>query len=260
MCHQAQTDMRRKEHGEGMQVIQNSALPSGISAKLATGEHPLAYLPSSGISQYAQYAKHEPIYFQGDPATRVFLVVEGKVKILCHESRRVVVDIYRSDELFGESVLARHPYRMEQAVATEPTKLMSWTQEEIERHAASSPKSATALIRFAVRRSQDFASRIESFSNDKIERRLRRALVRFAGRFGGEAEDGTVKMEALTHEFLAQYVGTSREIVSQYMSKFKRTGYLQYSRNEISLQQSALIAWQTERSKNALTQSAAATN
>jgi signal transduction histidine kinase len=133
-----------------MQAILTPTLQPGISAKSVTAEHPFEYLPGSGIRQYA---KHETIYFQGEPATRVYLVVEGKVKIVGHESRRVVVDLYRSDERFGESVLAGHAHRMEQAVAIEPTKLMSWTRDEIEKNVASSPEFATALIRFAARRS-----------------------------------------------------------------------------------------------------------
>jgi CRP-like cAMP-binding protein len=240
-----------------MQAIVNRTLHPGISSKSVSGEQPFAYLPGSTVSQYA---KHETIYFQGEPAHRVYLVVEGKVKILRHESLRVVVDVYRSHELFGESALAGQAHRMEQAVAMEPTKLISWTCEEIEKNAASSPEFATALIRFAARRSLEFAIRIESFSSEKIERRLTRALIRFAGRFGWETDDGTVRMDALTHDFLSQYVGTSREIVSHYMSRFKRAGYVQYSRYGISLHQRALIAWQTEQSAIALRQSAAQAN
>src|ERR1700683_4229270 len=110
-----------------MRAILSPTLQPGASAKSVTGQHPLAYLPGSTVSQYA---KQETIYFQGEPASRVYLVVEGKVKILCHESRRVVVDVYGSDELFGESVLAGHAHRAEEAVTIEPTKLMSWTREE----------------------------------------------------------------------------------------------------------------------------------
>jgi CRP/FNR family cyclic AMP-dependent transcriptional regulator len=218
-----------------------------------TGERLLEYLPDSNISRYA---KHEAIYFQGEPATRVYLVMEGKVKVLCHESLRVVVDVYQSDELFGESALAGHEHRMEQAVAMEPTRLMSWTRDEIEEEAATSPELALALIRFAAFRSLEFAIRIESFSCEKIERRLTRALVRFAARLGWDAGDGTVKMDALTHEFLGQYVGTSREIVTQYMNQLRRAGYLKYSRNGITLQPRALAAWQTDPATIALRRSA----
>ena len=232
-----------------MQAIQNPELQPGTPAISVSGEHPLACLPSSSISKYGS---HDTIYFRGQPATKVYLVMKGKVKILRHESLRVAVDVYRTDDFFGESVLARQPHRMDEAIAIEPTMLMSWSLEEIEENAASHPELAAALIRLVVQRSIELANRIESFATENIERRLTRALIRFAGRFGWEAEDGTVHMEAFTHEFLSQYIGTSREIVSHYMSRLKREGYLQYSRKGISLQQRALIAWQTEQSTAAL--------
>ena len=42
-------------------------------------------------------------------------------------------------------------------------------------------------------------------------------------------------MLPLTHELLSQYVGTSREVVTQYMNQFRRQGYLRYSRKSIIL-------------------------
>jgi hypothetical protein len=137
---------------------------------------------------------------------------------------------------------------MEQAVAIGPTRLMSWTHEEIEETVKLRPKLALALLQLMAGRLVEFANRIDSFSRESTEQRLRRTLVRFAGRFGSESRDGTVKMDAFTHEILSQYVGTSREIVSHYMNRFKGEGYLQYSRQEISLQPHALTAWQTAQS------------
>jgi CRP-like cAMP-binding protein len=47
-------------------------------------------------------------------------------------------------------------------------------------------------------------------------------------------------MMAMSHEFLSQYVGTSREMVTQYMLDFRRQGYILYSRKEIVLYPGAL--------------------
>lgn len=240
-----------------MQANLNPTLQPARSVKAVTLEDPLAYLP---CSQMSQYRKSEAIYSHGQPATRLYLIVEGRVKILRHESLSVVVDVYRSDELFGEWVFAGQVQHMEQAVATEPTNLMSWSHEEIHEIVRVHPKLALALLQVIARRLVGFASRIESFSRETIEQRLTRALVRFAERFGNDAGDGTVKLEAFTHEFLSQYVGTSRETVTHHMNRFKREGYLQYSRKGMSLQQNALTAWQTEQSTTALRQSAALTN
>ncbi len=203
---------------------------------------PLAFLPCSPVTRYKS---GQVVYAAGQPATRLYLIVEGRVKVSRQAAgSEIVVDVYQADEFFGEAALASQGNRMERAVTLENVRLMSWSREEIEEHATMRPKLGLALLQLMVRRSVDFSSRIESFSGESVSQRLTRALVRFAGRFGKEGEDGSVSMAALTHELLSQYVGTSREIVTHHMSQFRREGYLQYSRDGISLYQRALAEWQ----------------
>jgi CRP/FNR family cyclic AMP-dependent transcriptional regulator len=241
-----------------MHAALNPTVLPAVSVKPSTLEDPLAYLACSAISEYR---KGEAIYTHGQSSTGIYLVVKGKVKILRQTSRAgVVVDVYGPDEFFGESALAGQAHRTEEAVALERTNLMSWSREEIEENLALRPKLATALLQLVVSRSLEFVERIERFSVESIERRLARTLVRFAWRFGGEAGDGALTMDAFTHKVLSQYVGTSREIVTHYMSQFRREGYVQYSRKVIALRQRALIEWQTAPPTAALKQSAALAN
>src|ERR1700678_2979656 len=201
----------------------------GISISMAPApqstplEDPLAHLPCSTI---LEYRKGQTIYSQDQPSTSIYLVIDGKVKVcrLAEDGRQVVVDIYQPDEFFGESAFVGESQRSEVAVALESTKLMIWTINEIEDIATRRPKLAIALLQLLVQRSMDFGSRIESFSVDNIARRLARALIRFSERLGQETEDGSVQMIPFTHELLSQYVGTSREIVTHYMNKFRRQG------------------------------------
>ena len=60
---------------------------------------------------------------------------------------------------------------------------------------------------------------------------------------GDPEEDGSVRMLPLTHELLSEDVGTTREIVSQYMNQFRKQGYLQYSRKGIVLHRDAFQNW-----------------
>jgi CRP-like cAMP-binding protein len=159
------------------------------------------------------------------------------------DGRQVVVDIYQPDEFFGESALLNLPHRSEQAVALDNTSLMGWSAAEIEDMVAKRPRLAVALLQILTKRSMDFTERIESFSADNIARRLARSLIRFAARQGTRGDDGSARMAPLTHELLAQYVGTSREIVTHYMNQFRKEGYLQYSRRGIVLDHDALGEW-----------------
>jgi CRP/FNR family cyclic AMP-dependent transcriptional regulator len=202
----------------------------------------LALLPCSSI---LEYRKDQVIYDQDQPSASVYLVIDGKVKVcrIADGGRAVVVDIYDTEEFFGESALLNSPTRGEQALALENTKLMTWTTSEIEELVLQRPRLAVAFLQILVRRAIDFGHRIESFSVDNIERRLARTLIRFAERLGQNAGDGSVEMMPFTHELLSQYVGTSRELVTHHMNHFRRLGYLRYSRKGILVYRDAMKSW-----------------
>jgi len=192
-----------------------------------------------------EYRKGQMIYNQDQPSTSIYLVIDGKVKVsrLADDGHQVVVDIYQADDFFGESALLNLPHRSEQATAMEDTKVMAWSNTEIEDIIMKRPRLAVALLQILVQRTIDFTHRIESFSVDNISHRLARTLIRFSERMGMADEDGTVRMIPFTHEMLSQYVGTSREIVTHYMNQFRKQGYLRYSRKGIVLYHDAFQEW-----------------
>jgi len=192
-------------------------------------EDPLAHLPCSRIWEYR---KGQVKYSREELSTSLYLVIDGKVKV-CRTpqcGRKVVVDIYRTDEFFGKTAFLDSHLRDEPAAALEDnTKLMSWTTSEIEDIATRNPRLAIALLQIMAQRSINFGHRIESFSVETIARRLARTLVHFSEDTGQRnAEGGPVQMMSFTHELLAQYVGTSREIITIYMNQFWRKGYLDF--------------------------------
>ncbi len=205
-------------------------------------EDALAYLPCSTI---ASFRKGQVIYDHNQPSGLIYLIIDGKVKItrIGDTGHRVVVDIYQPDEFFGEAAFLNIGQRNEQASALEDTKVMTWAASEIEQLVMKQPRLGVALLQMAVQRTVDSLHRIESFSVDNIARRLARSLLRFSERFGVLEEDGFVRMLPFTHETLAQYVGTSREIVTHWMARFQREGHLKYSRSGILLQASSLRKW-----------------
>ena len=215
--------------------------PTGLAHQKAH-EDPLLHLPCSNI---VEIKKGQIIYSQDQPSTGVYLIIEGRIKVsrVADDGRQVFVNIYQPDEFFGESVLVNLPYRCEQATALADTKLMTWTTGEIEDIITKRPRLAVALLQILVQRNIDFTERIESLGVDNVARRLARLLLHFSERLGTVEADGSVRVTPFTHEFLAQYVGTSREIVTHYMNQFRRQGYLKYSRKEIILYCEAFRDW-----------------
>jgi len=211
-------------------------------ASQKTLEDPLAYLPCSTIQQFKRGAV---IYGHGRPCDSLYLVLAGAVKItrVADHGRQVLLDLYRTDEFFGEISLMNLSNEAEQAISHQKTTLMAWPTAAIEDLIVKRPRLAVALLQAFGQRLHGLTRRMESLFFDPIDRRLALSLIRFSERLGTAQPDGSVVMEPLTHELLAQYVGTSREVVNCHMTNLRRLGYVTYSRKAIVLYRDALIAW-----------------
>jgi len=199
----------------------------------------LALLPASKV---AEYNKGQVIYDLAKSPRNIYVVIKGTVGIwqMTDNGTEVLLDLVRSEGLFGESAFLECPRRSERAQAIERAELMTWTVSEMEGLLAKRPRLAVALLQVLVQRNAEYMRRIESFAIDSIERRLARSLICFSERLGTPEEDGSVWMMPFTHDMLSQYVGTSREIVSHYMNRFRKNGCVTYSRLGIRLYRDTL--------------------
>ena len=204
-------------------------------------EDPLAHLPCSTM---LEYRRGQAIYSREQPASSIYLVIDGKVKVcrVAEDGREVVVDIYQPDEFLESQPFSAPVQCTEASVALENTKVMAWTAAEIEDIATRRPKLAIALLQLVIQRSMDFGSRIESFAMDDIQlvsglRTIRFSTSRPPDRRRLGADDSLHTRTALA------YARTSREIITHYMNRFRRDGYLRYSRKGILLHRGALTDW-----------------
>ncbi len=202
-------------------------------------EDVLAHLP---IANTTEYNKGDLIYGRNDSSRSLYLVVAGKVGIsqIADDGSEVLLEIVRPDELFGDSAFLGASRRTEEATVIEKATVMTWAISEMEELVMKRPRLAVALLQVLARRNAELTRRIESLSIDTIERRLARSLIRFSERLGTPEEDGSIRMMPFTHELLSRYVGTSREIITQYMNRFRKQGYVSYSRRGIRLHRDAL--------------------
>ena len=60
---------------------------------------------------------------------------------------------------------------------------------------------------------------------------------------GMPEDDGAARMPPLTHVLLAEYLGTSRQVICHLMHQFQAQGYLRYSRKDIALYPNAFKEW-----------------
>jgi len=161
-----------------------------------------------------------------------------------------LTDIHTAEDFFGESGLLGPITIGQTATAIDNTVLMMWTTTEVEGLIERQPKLGTALVQVMVERCLDFKERLQSFALEKTPGRVARSLMRFAARVGVTQEDGSVRIPPLTHQAIAEYVGTSREIVTSQMNLLRQRGYLTYSRKGINIRVDALREYLQGEARN----------
>jgi CRP/FNR family transcriptional regulator, cyclic AMP receptor protein len=204
-----------------------------------TLEDPLTYLPRKPV---IEYARRRVIYDAYHPNDRLYLVIRGRVKITttADEGFDTISRIVTAEGLFGEGALVGAPMKREAAVALDQVNLMAWTRAEIEQHIDREPHLGLALSQYLVRECIELQDRIESMAVYKTPERVTLAFLQLAKTLGTPLEDGSVRIASLTHQTIAEFVGTSREIVTFQMNRLRRMGMLRYSRKHIDIQKDAL--------------------
>lgn len=209
--------------------------------QVLVGEDPLTYLPRKPVQEYA---KGRVIYSLEQPSDKLYLVVLGRVKVSTksEDGIETVSRIVSPEGLFGEAVLVggRRQGAPETAIAMDAATLMWWTRMEIEDQIEREPHLGIALSQYLVRQCIELQERIESMAIHKTPERVILALAQLARSLGTPLPDGSTRLASLTHHTIAEYVGTSREIVTFQMNRLRRLGLVRYTRRYIDIYVNAL--------------------
>lgn len=183
-----------------------------------------------------EFSRGAVIYSPHQPCTNLYMVVSGRVKVsTTPEECETVCRLVFKGNLFGEPALVPGANGTDTAVTLNAASLMSWTAGEIEKQVALNPRLGIVLCQYLVRHCLDLTERMESLVVYKTSERLMLALAEFARRNGVEMSDGTTRVEALTHQTLGEFVGTSREVVTFQLNRLRSLGLIRYSRQYIDI-------------------------
>ena len=168
------------------------------------------------------------IFSQGDPATDVFYIQEGSVKlsVLSRTGKEAVVGMLGPGDFFGEGCLAGQPRRMATASAMSPTAVLVIEKPQMLEMLHTQPSLAerflTHMLTRNIRIEEDLVDQLFNSS----EKRLARALLLLA-RYG--KEDQPLRVPKVSQETLAEIVGTTRSRVNFFMNKFRDLGFIEYN-------------------------------
>jgi len=193
---------------------------------------PKAFLAKSGEGKtVSKYQNGQIVYSQGDTADAVFYMQSGKVKksVVSEQGKEAIITVLGTDAFFGEGCLAGQA----QCIAT-VTAMMDSVIVRLEKSAivqlihqepAFSEKFIAHLLARSIRVEADLVDQLFNSS----EKRLARTLLLLAN-FGKKVAPEPV-IAKISHETLAEMIGTTRSRVSHFMNKFRKLGFIGYGGN-----------------------------
>ena len=172
----------------------------------------------------AMYPKGSLLFVEGEKARGVFVLCSGKVKLTTSssEGRTLIVRIVQAGEVLGASaVLLARPYEMS-AETLEPCQVnfirteefMAWIQND-----------RSAMMSVARQLSGDYYAaqrEIRSFGlAHTTTEKLARLVLDWCDETGEKTEKGIRLKVLLTHEEIAQMIGTTRETVTRLLTALR---------------------------------------
>ncbi|MBW2272291.1 MAG: Crp/Fnr family transcriptional regulator [Deltaproteobacteria bacterium] len=173
-----------------------------------------------------RYPKNTTIVEEGLPGDYMYVIREGRVKVskASEDGREKIMNFFDAGDFFGEMALLDRQPRSASVKTLCPVRLLALSRRDFLELLRSSPDLALCVIQELSRRLRDTGEQASSMSFQKVQERTRGLFERMAR---AEEDRSDVRLTpALTHQQIADMIGTSRETVTRAVKQLKRDGWL----------------------------------
>src|SRR5687767_8172911 len=186
----------------------------------------------AAITREKAYPKGSVILFEDDPGDSLFVVRQGRVKVVLvgEDGREVILGILGVGEHFGELSLIDQQPRSAHVIAMDDATLIVLRSEDFRRRVDAAPEIAWALLVELARRLRRADTKIGGLVLLDVPGRIAKLLLDFAGESGSDVIE-----KPLTHQTIADMIGASRETVSRAMREFQDRGLISVERRQITI-------------------------
>ena len=173
-------------------------------------------------------AKGNTLFKEGDAGDRLYVVVEGKLKLgtTSTDGRENLLSILGPGEMFGELSLFDPGPRTATATAVTDARLLSLSNDKVIGWVTQHPKVSLQLLGRLAQRLRRSNEVLADLVFSDVPGRVAKALIDLGERFGKQTPEGLYVHHDLTQEELAQLVGASRETVNKALADFAGRGWL----------------------------------
>ena len=175
---------------------------------------------------FSTYADNEVIFYQDDKSTKVFIVYQGRAKIVFHDrdGREVILEMISAGEAFGGAVLF-FPTHPATAMAMGEAVIANFSADIYNQVLLRNPQTMLKLLRMLGLRQRAMIN-MQIMAGERVERRMAHILYKLATRLGRKTDEGTLITISLSRQDLADMACTTLETSIRTISRFQKDGLM----------------------------------
>lgn len=184
-----------------------------------------------------RFERGSAIYLPGDSADGVMLLSEGRVRICdsTPDGKQLILAFIEPGELFGELALIDAQPREERAEAAIPSTVILIPGDAMQSLLHSAPELSLGITKLIGFRRRRIERRLKTLLFRSNRERLAHLLLELAEQYGKADAAGILIDIKLSHQDLANIIGSTRETVTVTLGEMQGEGIVRLGRQTIVL-------------------------
>lgn len=200
-----------------------------MKRKVQKNSHLGGFLSGASLGgTVSHFSNKQKIYTQDAPAYTLFYIQEGGVRLSSRSKHRRVAGtaILGVGDFFGELCLAGYPLRMSTAVALTASSIRTIKKDKMLQMLRKHNKTSNSLVAYLLSSVQNYRDHVVDLLTSSAEQRLARVLLRLAHL--DKKGPPVAEIPIISHQVLAEMVGTTRPRINLFMNRFRKKGFINY--------------------------------
>lgn len=192
------------------------------------------------------FGRGDVVFFEDDPGDALYIVQSGRVKIyrVAEDGREKTLALFGEGDFFGEMALVDGGPRSAIAEAVVKTTIYALHRVEFQELVTANPAISLGMIKVLSSRLRQTNSQVMDAVFRDVRGRVVQTLLELSIRHGVEFNGESMIDMKLTHQELANMVGTARETVSRILAELQDAGLVRFEgRNMVLVDASRLAGY-----------------
>ncbi len=190
----------------------------------------------NAVTTKREFKKGEYLFHINDPATELFIVSKGQIKLLktLANGNESIFAIIGKDSFVGAAFLSPLAYYRIDAIALEDTMVRSLTKQHFLKLIRNNPE---LMIAYTESLTGQLFSAWEQLSSSysPVKIRLAQVLIELAQKFGKPSNEWALIDTNLNHNAIAALVSSTRVSVTTAMAELRKLGFVEGSRGKYKI-------------------------